>query len=251
MGYAWSAPADGGRFAWDLKAGGAYVPLDPAYPQDRLTQMIEDSAPAVLVTLAEFAERLSASKVQKVRLDADWPEIARQLRTPPVSNARPDNLAYVLYTSGSTGRPKGVMILHGHVLNYIWALAAGVRLDDVSKYIMVQPLSVDSSVTVLYAALLFGGELHVIGYEESLDAERLASYTRLHAIDCLKIAPPHLQALMEIPESARLLPHKLLIVGGDVSHWDWINRQVGCSQLPDLQSLWSHGDYGGRYYPLR
>ena len=45
-------PADGGRFAWDLKAGGAYVPLDPAYPQDRLTQMIEDSAPAVLVTLA-------------------------------------------------------------------------------------------------------------------------------------------------------------------------------------------------------
>src|SRR5262249_34058845 len=28
-----------------LKAGGAYAPLDPAYPPERLTYMIEDSAP--------------------------------------------------------------------------------------------------------------------------------------------------------------------------------------------------------------
>src|SRR6202040_2080550 len=33
-----------------LKAGGAYVPLDPAYPVERLRYMLEDSAPAALLT---------------------------------------------------------------------------------------------------------------------------------------------------------------------------------------------------------
>ena len=33
-----------------LKAGGAYVPLDSSYPVDRLRNMVEDSAPAVLLT---------------------------------------------------------------------------------------------------------------------------------------------------------------------------------------------------------
>ncbi|HEU0302507.1 MAG TPA: condensation domain-containing protein, partial [Longimicrobium sp.] len=38
-----------------LKAGGAYVPLDPDAPQDRLRAMLEDSAPAVLLTQAALA----------------------------------------------------------------------------------------------------------------------------------------------------------------------------------------------------
>jgi hypothetical protein len=33
-----------------LKAGAGYVPLDPAYPADRLAYMLDDSAPAVLIT---------------------------------------------------------------------------------------------------------------------------------------------------------------------------------------------------------
>ncbi|MBD8900626.1 AMP-binding protein, partial [Rhodanobacter sp. DHG33] len=32
-----------------LKAGGAYVPLDPAYPSERLTQVLHDAAPALLL----------------------------------------------------------------------------------------------------------------------------------------------------------------------------------------------------------
>ena len=33
-----------------LKAGGAYVPLDPSYPVERLQFMLQDSAPAVLLS---------------------------------------------------------------------------------------------------------------------------------------------------------------------------------------------------------
>ena len=40
-----------------LKAGGAYVPLDPAYPPERLRYMVEDSAPAVLLSTKAIAKR--------------------------------------------------------------------------------------------------------------------------------------------------------------------------------------------------
>jgi arthrofactin-type cyclic lipopeptide synthetase C len=37
-----------------LKAGGAYVPIDPAYPADRIRYLIEDAAPAIIVTNGEW-----------------------------------------------------------------------------------------------------------------------------------------------------------------------------------------------------
>ena len=77
---------------------------------------------------------------------------------------------------------------------------------------------------MLYGALLRGGLLHLTSYEASLDARWLIEYASRHPIDCLKIAPPHLQLLVDAPQGARILPRQRLIVGGDVSHWDWIER---------------------------
>ena len=58
-----------------LKAGGAYVPLDPAYPAERLRYMLEDSAPAVLLTQRAVLERLpqlqEAGAAAVVELDGD------------------------------------------------------------------------------------------------------------------------------------------------------------------------------------
>ena len=39
-----------------LEAGGAYVPLDPAFPAARLSLMLADARPAVLLTQASLVE---------------------------------------------------------------------------------------------------------------------------------------------------------------------------------------------------
>ncbi|MEZ4860212.1 MAG: 4-hydroxyphenylacetate 3-hydroxylase N-terminal domain-containing protein [Caldilineaceae bacterium] len=41
-----------------LKAGGAYVPLDPSQPLERLTNMIADTQPTILLTQPQWLERL-------------------------------------------------------------------------------------------------------------------------------------------------------------------------------------------------
>ena len=95
-----------------LKAGGAYLPLDPDYPRERLAFMLADAgAPGAgdASGAARPAARAPAA-AQLVRLDADWPAIARQPDTAPPLELDPDHPAYVIYTSGSTGTPKGVVV---------------------------------------------------------------------------------------------------------------------------------------------
>ena len=93
-----------------LKAGAAYLPLDPDYPAERLAFMLADAAAPVLVTQASLQARLPAYGGASVRLDADWPAIARHPARAPGLALDPHHPAYVIYTSGSTGSPKGVVV---------------------------------------------------------------------------------------------------------------------------------------------
>ncbi len=74
-----------------LKAGGAYLPLDPDYPAERLAFMLADAGAAVLVTQAALPARLPAHAAATVRLDADWPAIARHPEHAPDLTLDPHN----------------------------------------------------------------------------------------------------------------------------------------------------------------
>ena len=96
-----------------LKAGGAYLPLDPGYPAERLAFMLKDAGAPVLLTQSALLDKLPiAASTTIVRLDAAWPEVARQPATAPQLELHPQHPAYVIYTSGSTGTPKGVVVSH-------------------------------------------------------------------------------------------------------------------------------------------
>ena len=91
-----------------LKAGGAYVPLDPGYPEERLRFMLEDSAPAALLTeaglkglFAGLTRSIAVIDVKDTALWAGEPE-----RNPERAGLTAEHLAYVIYTSGSTGMPR-------------------------------------------------------------------------------------------------------------------------------------------------
>ena len=79
-----------------LKAGKTYVPLDPAYPERRLTYILEDSQAAALVTnnlSAALAAELAGEQTVLINIDQiDEEEIVAGVE----SEITPDSLAYIL-----------------------------------------------------------------------------------------------------------------------------------------------------------
>jgi len=204
-----------------LKAGGAYVPLDPAFPKQRLAAMREDSQVPVLVTSSHLVDGLLTRQTDAVCLDTDWETIAHESKENPVSVVTDKHLVYVIYTSGSTGTPKGVAIEHRQLLNYLHSIQQILNVPNAS-FATVSTLAADLGNTVIFPALCGGGCLHIISQDRATDPKALAEYFRQHAIDCLKIVPSHLKALLA--ETASILPRKRLILGGEALSWELVEE---------------------------
>jgi len=210
-----------------LKAGGAYVPLDPTYPKERLAFMLEDTQAPVLLTQERLIGRLPEHKANTTCLGTDWEVSARESGENLVPNARPENLVYVIYTSGSTGRPKGVLIEHQQILNYVKGIRDRFNLEPGAASAMVQPLSFDSSQTVIFPSLISGGCLHVISEDKVSDPQGLSEYFCHFPIDLLKITPSHLAGLQTASHPERIMPRQLLVLGGEASRSHWVATLQG------------------------
>ena len=183
-----------------LKAGGAYVPIDPLFPADRVSFMLSDSGARAVLTK-----------------DFDWRGDTDQQT---VSDVRPRNLAYVIYTSGSTGKPKGVCVEHRNIVNYVLGVIERLELEPGMSYATVSTIAADLGNTVIFPALASGGCLHVVSQACAENGSLLAEYFEREKIDVLKIVPSHFAALN--PE--RVMPRRRLILGGEASRLDWIER---------------------------
>jgi len=217
-----------------LKAGGAYVPLDPVLPKGRLGFMLAETRAPVLLTQQRLLNSLQFSALSHqpshspapkvVCLDTDWNVIGQQSKDNLISGATSNDLVYVLFTSGSTGIPKGVAVEHQQLLNYLNGILQRLDLPAGASFATVSTLAADLGNTAIFPALCNGGCLHVVSQERASNADTLADYFCLHTIDCLKIVPSHLAVLLTAAHPERILPRKRLVLGGEISSWDLIEK---------------------------
>ncbi|HYC91947.1 MAG TPA: amino acid adenylation domain-containing protein, partial [Thermoanaerobaculia bacterium] len=200
-----------------LQAGGAYVPLDPDYPADRLQFMIEDAAPALVLTQERFKPRLSSAAAPLLALDSEWDVIAshaREAGEPLAVTA--DDLAYVIYTSGSTGVPKGVMVRHGGVVNLLHALEQRVYAGhlDWTRVSVNASFAFDSSVKQ-FVQLFAGRTLVLVPQEVRLDADALVAFLAEERIDVFDCTPSQLVAMIGAGLLQRDGLPKAFLIGGE------------------------------------
>jgi amino acid adenylation domain-containing protein len=222
-----------------LKAGGAYLPLDITDPSDRLTKLLQDANPQVVITTRSLAGKLNGGTAAVLCVDEQQIDASHASGIGPRATVGPRNLAYAIYTSGSTGAPKAVLVEHRQIVNYTLAVLDRLEFSKLTRFALLQSINWDGGLTILFPALCSGGQVHIISRERSCDPRTLAAYIRRHDIQCLKITPSHLAALETHGGGEALLPSECLVLGGEPSSFDWV-KQI-CSRNPSCRVVNHYG----------
>ena len=209
-----------------LKAGSAYLPLDPAVPSARISALLVDARPRLVLTTTALATRLSASGLPVRSVDAPNVRDAISIQSRVALSdhdrrapLRPDNPAYIIYTSGSTGAPKGVLISHRNVARLFEQSRRWFSFSEQDTWTLFHSYSFDFSVWEIWGALLHGGRLVIVPQAVARSAEAFRSLLSAHAVTVLNQTPSAFFRLMqadeEIGDSAGKLSLRTVIFGGE------------------------------------
>ncbi|MEV0848416.1 amino acid adenylation domain-containing protein [Streptomyces sp. NPDC049954] len=181
-----------------LKAGAAYLPLDPDYPARRLSYMLDDARPRLLLTTPETHRRLPQTRVPYLHV-ADTgqgaPAGAPAEDVPAAPALLPAHPAYVIYTSGSTGRPKGVVVTHGGVGALVRTQGERLGAGPGSRVLHMASVSFDAAFWELCMGVLSGACLEIDTREALLPGPTLAALVRERGVTHLTLPPPALAVM--------------------------------------------------------
>ncbi|MBE9190290.1 amino acid adenylation domain-containing protein [Gloeocapsopsis crepidinum LEGE 06123] len=202
-----------------LKAGYAYLVFDVNLPAEAIAMRSHIAEVALVLTQESLAAKLPNNLTYQC-LDKNILQQSQENLSIQVSS---DNLVYVVFTSGSTGTPKGVAIEHRQLLNYVWGILERLSLPAGASFATVSTFAADLGNTAVFSALCSGGCLHIVAQHRTTDSKLLADYFQRHSVDCLKIVPSHLAALLE-DGAKSILPLQRLILGGEAASWSLIEQ---------------------------
>ncbi|MEU3435797.1 non-ribosomal peptide synthetase [Streptomyces sp. NPDC006863] len=179
-----------------MRAGAAYVPVDPANPDERIAAVLTDARVAAVLVTGDTAHRVPRDSPRVLRVDGA--DVRDHGDVMPPAPAAPQDAAYLIYTSGSTGAPKGVVVEHQQLSAS--TLARREVYPGEPVFLLLSPLSFDSSVAGLWGTLTAGGLLVVAGPDEYRDPRALLGLVERHGVTHLLGVPSLYDALLAAAE---------------------------------------------------
>jgi amino acid adenylation domain-containing protein len=217
-----------------LKAGAAYVPLDPEFPRERITTVLEDAKPTLLLAQQDIVSMLELPEMetQVICLDSAWPELTRENDYPPASATTSSDLAYLIYTSGSTGTPKGVEIPHRAVVNMLCSMERRPGITSEDTLLAVTTLAFDIAALELYLPLCVGARVVVATREVARDGNKLLALLKASRTTMMQATPATWRLLIESGWNERM--SLKVLCGGEA-----LPRDLADSLLARSSSVWN------------
>lgn len=190
-----------------LKLGGVYVPIDKKTPDSRISYILEDCQPKLMISLVH-------------NFEVDWPTVyltdqkiweELDLLSPVFDSG--NNLACIMYTSGTTGKPKGNMITQKGIIRLV-IKPNFVELNKNVSILQTGSLSFDASLFEIWGALLNGGKIVLTDTETLFDPELLKNTLRTCAINTMWLTSSLFNQLIQI-DSKLFKGLSTLLVGGE------------------------------------
>jgi amino acid adenylation domain-containing protein/non-ribosomal peptide synthase protein (TIGR01720 family) len=233
-----------------LKSRAAYLPLDIEYPPERISFMLADAQPVLVLTTSALAENLSFSGAERVAVDhadtlaqlAGYPniDIDFEEKHHGVSLL---NSAYLIYTSGSTGRPKGVLVSLGSLGNFLAAMQERFALGPCDRLLAVTTVGFDIAHLEVFVPLLNGAAVVLAGRDLVQDPAALRRTIVSAGISVIQATPSLWRAVVD--DAAGELVGVRVLVGGEVLPADLATSLVECAASvtnlygPTETAVWS------------
>ncbi|MNW26218.1 Linear gramicidin synthase subunit D [compost metagenome] len=213
-----------------LQAGAAYLPMDPAYPQDRLTYMLEEARISVLLTQPGVDADWNSFPGRVLLLGEDWSEkgvgtgasavnegtapVCPEEKTESAGENEATNRAYVIFTSGSTGKPKGVEITHDSLLNLVFWHRRTYEVTPDDRATHLAGVAFDASVWEIWPYLTAGAALYIPDEDTRLNPVQLRDWLLASGITLSFVPTPLAEVLfaLEWPGETKL---RAVLTGGD------------------------------------
>jgi amino acid adenylation domain-containing protein len=211
------------------KSGAAFLPLDLELPPDRLSYLIDDAGPVMIVATEQTVGAVPPG-APVVTLDGDLrgeldacaaTDLSDGDRRGPVD---PRNIAYVIYTSGSTGRPKGVLVPHAGIPALAADLAARIGVGPDARILQFATITFDAALADFGEAFAAGSCLVLAPPDRLRPGDPLSDLIVERGVTHAFLPPAALEAL----DPGRLPAAMTVVTGGEA-----------CS--PRLAATWSAG----------
>jgi enterobactin synthetase component F len=194
-----------------VRAGAAYMPIGTDFPPARVAQMIDASAPILVLTHSETARLLPAHV-----LSLDIGTLDLTVASDTLDSPTPDDPAYIIFTSGSTGAPKGAVIDHRAIVNRLEWMRTFYGFTEADRLLQKTPATFDVSVWEFFLAFTTGATLVVAPPDAHRDPAWLASIIRNEHITTIHFVPSMLAAFLDEPTARGLSPTRVFCSGEEL-----------------------------------